>query len=233
MLVSDLNIIFAIKNPSMQIKQINQPVSILSSFVAEMRDVEIQSDPLRFRRNLERIGEIFAYEISKTLTYKSKEITTPLGTAIEWFPQEKLVITSILRAGVPLHTGLLNYFDRAENGFVSAFRKYTEDGEFDIHIEYISAPDLNGKTVIMADPMLATGSSLELAYKAILGNGQPEHVHLVSIVASQAGVDYISQIFEEEPVTLWLAVIDEELNAKSYIVPGIGDAGDLAYGPKL
>src|SRR5690554_2585810 len=183
----------------MEIKYINQPPSILNQFIAEIRDQHIQTDPLRFRHNLERIGEIFAYEISKTLTYKAKEITTPLGTATEWLPQEKLVVTSILRAGVPLHNGLLNYFDRAENGFVSAFRKYTDDGEFDIHIEYISAPDLNGKTVIMADPMLATGSSLELAYKAILANGQPEHVHLVSIVASQAGVDYISDVFKNEP----------------------------------
>lgn len=132
-----------------------------------------------------------------------------------------------------MHNGILNYFDRAENGFVSAFRKYTDDKEFDIHIEYISAPSLDGKTVIMADPMLATGSSLELAYKAIMANGTPEHVHLVSIVASQAGVDYIKSMLDDKPVTLWVAVVDEELNAKSYIVPGIGDAGDLAYGPKL
>jgi uracil phosphoribosyltransferase len=198
-----------------------------------MRDVKIQNDPLRFRHNLERMGNIFAYEISKTLTYESQEITTPLGKASELLPQEKLVVTSILRAGVPLHNGLLSFFDRAENGFVSAFRKYTDDGEFDIHIEYISAPDLNGKTVIMADPMLATGSSLELAYKAIKANGTPEHVHMVSIVASQAGVQYIKNMLEDEPITLWLAVVDDELNAKSYIVPGIGDAGDLAYGAKL
>jgi uracil phosphoribosyltransferase len=217
----------------MEIKLINHPFSILSTFVAELRDVNIQNDPLRFRRNLERIGEIFAYEISKTLTYDSKEITTPLGTATEWVWREKIVVTSILRAGVPLHNGLLNYFDRSENGFVSAYRKYSDDGKFDIHIEYISVPDLNGKTVIMADPMLATGSSLELAYKAIMSNGKPEHVHLVSIVASQAGVDYIKNMLEDEPVTLWLAVVDDELNAKSYIVPGLGDAGDLAYGPKL
>jgi uracil phosphoribosyltransferase len=217
----------------MEIKHINYPVSILSTFISEMRDVEIQNDPLRFRRNLERIGEIFAYEISKTLTYDARDVTTPLGTATQWTPKEKIVITSILRAGVPLHHGLLNYFDRAENGFVSAYRKYNEDGEFDIHIEYISAPDLTGKTVIMADPMLATGSSLELAYKAILANGNPEHLHLVCIVASQAGIDYIKTMLNEAAVTLWVAVIDEELNAKSYIVPGLGDAGDLAYGPKL
>ncbi len=217
----------------MEIKLINQPFSILSTFVAELRDVNIQHDPLRFRKNLERIGEIFAYEISKTFTYEETEITTPLGMAREGLPQEKLVVTSILRAGVPLHNGLLNYFDRAENGFVSAFRKYNEEGEFKIHIEYISAPDLNGKTVVMADPMLATGSSLELAYQAIKANGTPEHVHMVSIVASQAGVEYIQNMLEDEPVTLWLATVDDELNAKSYIVPGLGDAGDLAYGPKL
>jgi uracil phosphoribosyltransferase len=212
----------------MEIKQINHPVSILSTFLAEIRDVKIQNDPLRFRRNLERIGEIFAYEISKTLTYKTANITTPLGIANEWMIQEQLVITSILRAGMPLHNGLLNFFDRAENGFVSAFRKYTEDGDFDIHIEYISAPDLNGKTVIMADPMLATGSSLELAYKAIKSNGKPGHVHMVCIVASQAGVEYIKNMLNDEPVTLWIAAVDDELNAKSYIVPGLGDAGDLA-----
>ncbi|WP_010664882.1 uracil phosphoribosyltransferase [Marinilabilia salmonicolor] len=217
----------------MEIKLINEPFSILSTFVAELRDVNIQHDPLRFRRNLERIGEIFALEISKTLTYKETDIPTPLGTAKEWLPQEKVVVTSILRAGVPLHNGLLNYLDRAENGFVSAFRKYTDDGEFDIHIEYISAPDLNDKIVIMADPMLATGSSIELAYKAIQANGTPKHVHLVSIVASQEGVEYIQKKLGDEPVTLWLATVDDELNAKSYIVPGLGDAGDLAYGPKL
>ncbi|MFW5754342.1 MAG: uracil phosphoribosyltransferase, partial [Marinilabiliaceae bacterium] len=160
----------------MEIKQINQPSSILNTFVSEMRDVNIQNDPLRFRHNLERMGNIFAYEISKTLTYEAQTVTTPLGTSQELLPREKVVVTSILRAGVPLHNGIISFFDRAENGFVSAFRKYTDDGEFDIHIEYISAPDLNGKTVIMADPMLATGSSLDLAYKAIKANGRPEHV---------------------------------------------------------
>lgn len=217
----------------MKINYINQRNSILNTFIAEMRDLSIQGDPLRFRRNLERMGEIFAYEISKTLTYSSCEIQTPLGKAVESLPAEQLVITSILRAGIPLHNGLLNYFDHAENGFVSAYRKYNEEGEFDIHIEYISAPDLSKKTVILADPMLATGSSMELAYKAILANGIPQHVHLVSVIASQAGVDYIKNMLEDEPVTLWLAAVDDELNAKSYIVPGLGDAGDLAYGAKL
>lgn len=217
----------------MEIKQINQTPSLLNKFVSEIRDCNIQLDPLRFRRNMERIGEIFAYEISKTLNYQIKQVQTPLGFANEMFPQENIVLASILRAGVPLHNGLLNFFDRAENAFVSAYRKYTEDGHFDIHIEYISGPDLTGKTLILADPMLATGSSLELAYRALKANGKPAHVHLVSIIASQAGVDYIENMLQNESVTLWLAGVDEELNAKSYIVPGLGDAGDLAYGAKL
>lgn len=217
----------------MEIKLINRPASLLNNFVAEIRDQKIQQDPLRFRRNLERIGEIFAYEISKTFNYEEKEIQTPLGIAKEFILQEQVVLASILRAGIPLHNGLLNYFDRAENAFISAYRKYTEDGHFDIHIEYISAPDLTGKTLILADPMLATGSSLELATKALKSNGKPAHVHMVSIIASQAGVDYVTNMLAGEPVTLWLAGIDEELNAKSYIIPGLGDAGDLAYGAKL
>ena len=217
----------------MEIKYINHNPSLLNQFVAEMRDCDIQLDPLRFRRNMERIGEIFAYEISKTLSYEEKKVQTPLGFATEMFPSESIVLASILRAGVPLHNGLLSFFDRAENAFVSAYRKYTDDGHFDIHIEYISGPDLNDKTLILADPMLATGSSLELAFNALKANGKPSHVHLVSIIASQAGVDYIKNMLEGEPVTLWLASVDEELNAKSYIVPGLGDAGDLAYGAKL
>jgi uracil phosphoribosyltransferase len=217
----------------MEIRHINQPPSILNQFIAEIRDSKIQSDPLRFRRNLERIGEIFAYEISKIFTYEEKKIRTQLGIANEYIPNEQLVVASILRAGIPLHTGLLNYFDRAENAFVSAYRKYTDDGNFDIHIEYISAPDLNNKTIILADPMLATGSSMELAYHALKANGKAAHIHIVSIIASQAGVDYISNMLKDEPVTLWLGVVDDELNAKSYIIPGLGDAGDLAYGAKL
>lgn len=217
----------------MEIKYINNPPSILNQFIAEIRDKDIQTDPLRFRRNLERIGEIFAYEISKTLTYEERDVKTPLGTAREFFPKEELVIASILRAGIPLHNGLLNYFDRCENAFVSAYRKYTDDGHFQIHIEYISAPDLSNKTVILADPMLATGSSLELAFNALKANGKPSHIHIVSIIASQAGVEYVENMLAGEPVTLWLAGVDEELNAKSYIIPGLGDAGDLAYGSKL
>jgi len=217
----------------MEIKLINKPASILNNFIAEIRDQRIQLDPLRFRRNLERIGEIFAYEISKTFTYDEKDVYTPLGIAREFVPREKVVLASILRAGIPVHTGLLNFFDRAENAFISAYRKYTEDGHFEIQIEYISSPDLTNKVLILADPMLATGSSLELATKALESKGTPAHVHMVSIIASQAGVDYVSNMLSGLPVTLWLAGIDEELNAKSFIIPGLGDAGDLAFGAKI
>ena len=217
----------------MQIKVLNQQNSLFNKFVSEIRDTSIQTDPMRFRRNLERMGEIFAYEISKELQYEEKEITTPLGIAKENLPQNNVVMASILRAGLPLHQGLLNYFDRAENAFISAYRKYTEDGDFDIHIEYISSPLLDDKVVILSDPMLASGSSMELAYKALLQRGTPKHVHMVAIIASQAGVDYIRNMYEGQNVTLWLGTVDAELNAKSYIVPGLGDAGDLAYGSKI
>ncbi|MBI9062311.1 MAG: uracil phosphoribosyltransferase [Marinilabiliaceae bacterium] len=217
----------------MQINILNQQNSLFNKFVSEIRDTGIQTDPIRFRRNLERMGEIFAYEISKELQYEEKEITTPLGIAQENLPQNNVVMASILRAGLPLHQGLLNYFDRAENAFVSAYRKYTEDGDFDIHIEYISSPSLDDKVIILSDPMLASGGSMELAYKALLHRGTPKHVHMVAIIASQAGVDYIRNMFEGEDVTLWLGAVDAELNAKSYIVPGLGDAGDLAYGGKI
>jgi len=217
----------------MQINILNQQNSLFNKFVSEIRDTSIQTDPMRFRRNLERMGEIFAYEISKELQYEEKEITTPLGVAKENLPQNNVVMASILRAGLPLHQGLLNYFDRAENAFVSAYRKYTEDGDFDIHIEYISSPSLDDKIIILSDPMLASGGSMELAYKALLQRGTPKHVHMVAIIASQAGVDYIRNMFEGENVTIWLGAVDAELNAKSYIIPGLGDAGDLAYGGKI
>ncbi|MCL2072305.1 MAG: uracil phosphoribosyltransferase [Marinilabiliaceae bacterium] len=217
----------------MEIKIINQPPSVINRFVAEMRDIEIQNYSLRFRRNMERLGEVFAYEISKSLNYKQKKVRTPLGFSKEWYLNDKIVLSSILRAGIPFHNGLLNYFDDAENAFVSAYRRYSEEGDFDIRVEYISSPDLNEKVLILADPMLATGSSMELSYKALLTNGKPKHTHIVSIIAGQAGVDYIEEKLKFEPVTLWLAALDEELNAKSYIVPGLGDAGDLAYGAKL
>ncbi len=217
----------------MQINIFNKQQSIFNRFIAEIRDTAIQTDPLRFRRNLERMGEIFAYEISKTLPYNKVDVKTPLGIAVEELPENSVVVASILRAGLPLHQGLLNYFDRADNAFVSAYRKYTEDGDFDIHIEYISAPSLDDRLVILSDPMLASGNSMELAYKALLKKGTPAHVHVVSIIASKIGLEYVMNMLKGEPVTFWIGAVDDELNAKSYIVPGLGDAGDLAFGTKL
>ncbi|MFA8434119.1 MAG: uracil phosphoribosyltransferase [Marinifilaceae bacterium] len=207
--------------------------SLFNQFIAEIRDVNIQGDPLRFRRNLERVGEIFAYEISKTFEYKQSEVETPLGISKMNLPKDEVVVASILRAGLPLHNGLMNYLDRTENAFISAYRKYTEDGDFKINFEYISAPSVEGKVVILADPMLATGSSMELAYKALLTKGTPKHVHIVSVIASQEGVDYVKKSLPAENITLWMGAVDAELNSKSYIVPGCGDAGDLAFGAKL
>jgi uracil phosphoribosyltransferase len=216
----------------MQVTILNRQNTILNRFISELRDVNIQNDPMRFRRNIERIGEIMSYEMSKTLHYKTIEVTTPLGTAIESVPSDQVVISSILRAGLPMHEGVLNYFDRSENAFVSAYRKYKEK-TFDIHIEYISSPSLDGKILVLNDPMAATGSSIELAYRALLHRGQPSHTHILTIIASQAGVDYICEHLKDENVTLWIGAVDPELNSHSYIVPGLGDAGDLSYGTKL
>ena len=216
----------------MQVNVLNQQNSIFNRFLSELRDVNIQKDPMRFRRNIERLGEIMSYEVSKTLNYKNLEVTTPLGVAVESVPADPIVIGSILRAGLPMHQGLLNYFDRSENAFVSAYRKYKEK-TFDIHIEYISSPSLDGKILILNDPMVATGSSIELAYKALLQKGQPAHTHILTIIASQAGADYVRENLASYNVTLWVGAIDADLNSKSYIIPGLGDAGDLAYGTKL
>lgn len=217
----------------MHIHILNQQPSVLNRFIAELRDKRIQKDPMRFRRNLERIGEVIAYEISKVLPAEAIEVVTPLGIAVENVPSSDIVIASVLRAGIPMQIGVQNYFDRAGSAFISAYRKYTVEHEFDIHIEYISTPSLTKKTVLLCDPMLATGSSIEMVYKALLRNGKPDHVHILSAIGSQAGVQYVSEVLKGEPVTLWLGAVDEELNAKSYIVPGLGDAGDLAFGPKL
>ena len=206
--------------------------TILNQFLAELRDVNIQQDSLRFRRNIERIGEIMAYEISRDLPYTAKEIQTPLAHAIENVPAVRPVIATILRAGLPLHRGFINYFDRAENAFVSAYRKYFDEDHFDIHIEYIASPLLDGKTLIISDPMLATGSSMELAYKALLTKGEPKHVHVASIIASQQAIHYLQEKMPDEKTTIWVAAIDEGLDEHSYIVPGLGDAGDLAFGTK-
>ncbi len=207
--------------------------SLFNQFIAEIRDEIIQKDPLRFRRNLERVGEIFAYEISKKLSYKIKEVTTPLGIARIPMPDHQPVLATILRAGLPLHQGFLNYFDRAENCFISAYRKYKSNGEFYIEFEYIASPLIDNKVVIMVDPMLATGSSMEIAYHALLEKGDPSHVHLVSIIASQQGIDHVLKTLPNDKITLWVGAIDVEMTPNSYIVPGLGDAGDLAFGEKI
>ena len=206
--------------------------SLFNQFIAEIRNVDVQGDSMRFRRNLERMGEIFAYEISKKLEYTSREVTTPLGVARVELPAEQPVIGSILRAGLPLHQGLLNYFDNSENAFISAYRKHHKDGTFDIHIEYISSPDLTGKILILSDPMLATGASMVLAFKALLQKGIPKHTHFVTILASVEGLEYAKKNLPAN-TTIWVGAVDDELTAQSYIVPGLGDAGDLAYGKKI
>ena len=206
--------------------------SLVGQYMTELRDVNVQGDMLRFRRNLERIGEIMAYEISKTLRYDEVEINTPLSECRSPRLAEKLVLATIFRAGVPFHQGFLNFFDHAENAFVSAYRKYKEKENFDVLIEYIASPRLDGKTVIIADPMLATGASMELSYRALLTKGEPERIHVASVIASQAAVDYIAAHFPADKTTLWVGAIDSEINSHSYIVPGLGDAGDLAYGIK-
>lgn len=206
--------------------------SIFNQFISEIRDVNVQNDSMRFRRNMERMGEIMAYEISKTLNYEVREFTTPLGIANVSVPKEQPVIATILRAGLPLHLGMLNYFDKAENGFISAYRRHHKDGSFDIHVEYLSTPDLNAKTLILCDPMLASGSSMVLAYQAMLKRGIPFHTHIVAVIASTEGLEYVKKHLPAN-VTIWVGAVDEELTAQSYIVPGLGDAGDLAFGVKI
>ena len=206
--------------------------SIFNHFIREIRDASIQNDSMRFRRNIERIGEIFAYEISKKMEYKTKDITTPLGISTESIMKEKPVLATILRAGLPLHQGLLNYFDSSDNAFISAYRKHKKGGDFEIKIEYMASPDLDGKTLILCDPMLASGSSMVLAIQAILTKGTPKHIHIVSIISSSEGVEYVKENIPMQNCTLWLGAEDEEMTAQSYIVPGLGDAGDLAFGEK-
>lgn len=217
----------------MNIINLSENKSILNQFLKELRSVELQNDNMRFRRNLERVGEIMAYEISKTMECRQETVQTPLGNALTEIITEKIVLATILRAGLPLHQGFLNYFDTAENAFVSAFRRYSDDVNFDIHIEYITAPDLSNKTLILVDTMLATGSSLELAYLALLKKGMPAKIHIASVLATQFAVNYLQKQLPATNITLWTAAIDPDLNEHSYIVPGLGDAGDLAYGEKL
>lgn len=207
--------------------------SVLNQFIAEIRDANIQKDSMRFRRNLERIGEIFAYEISKTLTYSTVQTTTPLGVADTKQLTEQPVIATILRAGLPMHTGILNYFDQAQNAFISAYRRHHKNNTFEIALEYVSSPDLTGKTVILCDPMLASGSSALLTYKSLLTKGIPKHTHIVAAVASAQGLDHLRSNMPSLNYTIWCGAVDEELTAQAYIVPGLGDAGDLAFGDKL
>lgn len=207
--------------------------SLVSQYMMELRNVDIQHDMLRFRRNLERIGEIMSYEISRTLDYKTETIQTPLASCQCRVIGDDVVLATIFRAGLPFHQGFLNFFDHAENAFVSAYRKYKEKENFDVFIEYIASPDLNGKTLILVDPMLATGASMELSYRALLTKGTPARIHVASVIASQAAVDYVKSTFPEDKTTLWVGAVDPEINSHSYIVPGLGDAGDLAFGTKL
>ncbi|MCK9421408.1 MAG: uracil phosphoribosyltransferase [Bacteroidales bacterium] len=206
--------------------------SILNQFIAEIRDIEIQRDNMRFRKNLERLGAIFAYAISNQLTYDLKEVVTPLGIANVPMLKEYPVLATILRAGLPFHQGLLSFFDKSENAFISAFRQHQKDGTFSINIEYASMTDIENKVVILSDTMLASGSSMVLAYRELITHGKPKHTHIATILASTEGLEYVKKHLTRQDVTIWVGVIDEELTAQSYIVPGLGDAGDLAYGIK-
>mgnify|MGYP006071937401 FL=1 len=217
----------------MNIHHLSTTPSILNKFISEIRDQTIQKDALRFRRNIERIGEILGYELSKELAYESVEVTTPLGKKHIDLPKKEIVLCSILRAGLPLHQGLLNYFDAAENAFISAYRYHpNKDAEFKIVVEYFAAPAIENKILLLADPMLATGQSLVAVHEAIKKQGIPKEIHIVAVIASQEGINFIKNHFPKN-THLWIAAIDPELNDKGYIIPGLGDAGDLAFGSKL
>ncbi|WP_435253864.1 uracil phosphoribosyltransferase [Tenacibaculum sp. A30] len=217
----------------MKVHHLAKQNSILNKFLAELRDVTVQKDSMRFRRNIERIGEVLGYELSKELNYDTKEITTPLGTKQASLPTNNIVLCSILRAGLPLHNGMLNYLDDVENAFISAYRHHpNNDEEFEIVVEYFAAPSIDGKTLLLVDPMLATGRSMVEVYEGIKKYGTPKEIILVSVIGSEEGVEYVAKHVPEE-TTLWIGDIDEKLNDKGYIVPGLGDAGDLAYGAKL
>ena len=215
----------------MKVYNFSQYSSLYNKFLSELRDENIQKDSMRFRKNLERLGEISAYEISKTLQGYSQVTKTPLGTSKTSVPSEKLVLATVLRAGLPLHNGLLKYYDNAENCFISAYRKHTSKEEFEVEIQYMASPNLTDKIVLLSDPMLATGRSMVLAYKALLKKGTPSKIHIVCVIGSEQGVEYISKNFPED-TTLWIGGIDSKMTSESYIIPGLGDAGDLAFGKK-
>lgn len=217
----------------MIVHNLGEKNSILNQFISEIRDSKVQKDAMRFRRNIERIGEVLGYEFSKELGYSPAMVKTPLGVKEMNLNQDHLVICSILRAGLPLHQGLLNYFDTAENGFISAFRKHDGNSDnFEVIVKYFAAPSLVGKILVLTDPMLATGRTLENVLLALKEHGTPSAIHIISVIWSQQGIEYINKIFPEH-THLWIAAIDPELNSRGYIVPGIGDAGDLAFGEKL
>ena len=217
----------------MHIHNISEQNSVLNQFISEIRDVQIQKDRMRFRRNIERIGEILGYEMSKILNYKSSTVETPLGRSNINLFNNDIVLCSILRAGIPLHNGLLNYFDMADNAFISAYRHHKKNSKsFEIIVEYLACPNLENKTLILADPMLATGQSMLTTFEALKPFGKPKEVHLISVIGAKEGINFVKNNFDES-THLWIATIDDDLNDKSYIVPGLGDAGDLAFGEKL
>lgn len=216
----------------MKVNILDSKKSILNKFIAEIRNELVQKDAMRFRRNIERIGEIIAYELSQSLIYNAETVKTPLGTKTVQLPQKDIVLCSILRAGLPLHNGLLNYFDDAENAFISAYRKHTSETEFEIVVEYFASPNLDNKILILADPMLATGQSLLSVFEGLKKNGTPKEIHLACVIGAEEGIELVKKHFPEN-TTLWIATVDEKLNEKGYIVPGLGDAGDLCFGGKL
>lgn len=213
------------------IHDLSSKPSLFRTFIAELRDEQIQQDPMRFRRNLERVGECMAMEISKSFDYQEEKIKTPLGSAEVELNTTQPVLGTILRAGLPMHQGFINYFDRAENAFISAYRKHNKDGSFDIELEYMAAPSIDGKTLILCDPMLATGRSMALVLKALLAYGKPKKIHIATAIASREGVNHVQKNTGKN-TEIWVGAIDDELTAQAYIVPGLGDAGDLAFGQK-
>jgi len=217
----------------MPVHHLGEQNSLLHQFIAEIRDVEIQKDAMRFRRNIERIGEILSYELSKSLKYSNKSIKTPFGSTEIPLAQDRLVLCSVLRAGLPLHQGMLNYFDKAENAFISAYRHHRDDEDaFEVIVKYFAAPLLGGKTLVLSDPMLATGKTLENVLNALKEHGVPKQIHIVSVIGSTDGIEHIKKVFPKS-TQLWIAAIDQKLTSKGYIIPGLGDAGDLAFGVKL
>ena len=219
----------------MNIIDLSKNNSIINQFLAEMRDVDYQQNRLLFRNNIMRVGEMIAYEISKTLDYVPRNVKTPLGVSTVNVPADKIILATIFRAGLPFHNGFLNVFDHAGNAFVSAYREYTdsEHTQVGIHVEYLATPDIDGKTLIIADPMLATGGSMEMGYKAFLTKGTPKRIHVACVIAAPEGIEHVRQTFPDDRTTVWCAAVDPGMNERKYIVPGFGDAGDLCYGDKV